>query len=387
MSNNTHSMSIGKITSEMTLYGPILLLIIGTIGCACNLLTFTSKKLRRNSCAFYFLCSSIFDFLSIIFGLLTRLAADHFGSRLQNTSQSYCKFRAYAVSAIPLIATYFVLLSAIDRCMSSSRHVRLRSFSQMVVAYRAAVIVILLGMITCSHILVSYNLRPKCATLPGSYAIFDGMFVVFWLGVIPHVLMWIFGSITLINIRRLEHRRMGERTDRQLIIVSSKRQPFHEENHLRFVDDVSSSWFKFILDSNSNDLLCILSARRNINWWEEAYRRISHVVHHVVVLRQLCQIILHLYFIQPIISIDFLGKTSRIERWDSSRKNSRLLFLNSLSRRVFFFFSLFQWRSLSDSMIDRSTLIWLITHMMNENEVTITLMNTLNKINTLSSIE
>ena len=214
-------MAIEKLTAQMTLYGPVFVLIIGTIGCACNLLTFTSKKLRQNSCAFYFLCSSIFDFLSITFGLITRLATDHFGSELQNTNRLYCKFRAYFVSAIPLIATYFVLLSAIDRCMSSSRHARLRLFSQITVAYRATIVVILLGMITCAHILISYNLRPKCGTLPGNYAIFDGMFVVFWLGVLPHVLMWIFGSITLMNIRRMRKRRnTSEKTEIQLIIVS-----------------------------------------------------------------------------------------------------------------------------------------------------------------------
>lgn len=216
-------MAIEKLTAQMTLYGPILLLIIGTIGCACNLLTFTSKKLRENSCAFYFLCASIFEFLTITFGLGTRLAADHFGNQLQNTNAFYCKFRAYFVTVIPLIGTYFILLSAIDRCMSSSRHARLRLFSQMMVAYRAAIAVILLGMITCSHILLSYNLRPKCSTLSGYYAIFDGMFVVFWLGVLPHLFMWIFGSITLINIRRVRrrNRNTNDKTERQLIIVSA----------------------------------------------------------------------------------------------------------------------------------------------------------------------
>jgi hypothetical protein len=218
--------TIQIVTYQMTFYGPILLLIIGILGCLCNFLTFTSRKLRENSCAFYFLCSAVFELLSITFGLLSRLAADHFGSHLQNTNRFYCKFRAYFVSAIPLIATYFVLLSAIDRSMSSSKHARLRSFSQMKIAYRSTIISILIGLITCSHILISYDLRPKCATLSGTYAIFDGMFVVFWLGVIPHVLMLIFGFITLMNVRRIRQRRGldqprdDEKTDTQLIFVS-----------------------------------------------------------------------------------------------------------------------------------------------------------------------
>jgi hypothetical protein len=226
MCNTTTQATIQIITYEMTYYGPIILLIIGTIGCLCNFLTFTSRKLRQNSCAFYFLCSTLFELLSITFGLISRLAADHFDSNLQNTSRFYCKFRAYFVSTIPLIATYFVLLSAIDRSMSSSIHARLRSFSQIKIAYRSAIIVIIIGLISCSHILISYDLRPKCATLRGAYAIFDGMFVVFWLGVIPHVLMLIFGFITLMNIRRtrqtryIKQQRNDQRPDAQLILVS-----------------------------------------------------------------------------------------------------------------------------------------------------------------------
>jgi hypothetical protein len=201
-------------------------------------MTFTSPQLRKNSCAFYFLISAIFELLSITFGLISRFAADHLGSTLINTDGIYCKLRAYFVSAIPLVATYLVLLSSIDRCMSSSVHARLRSFSQMKMAYRTTAVAIAIGFLSCVHILVSYDLRPRCGTMPGDYAIFDGLFVVFWLGVIPHLLMLVFGFFTLMNLRRTERRiavkpptnaaaptqqqRREEKTDTQLIVVSSR---------------------------------------------------------------------------------------------------------------------------------------------------------------------
>jgi hypothetical protein len=235
--------TIQKITTEMTYYGPILLLIVGIIGCLCNFLTFTSPQLRKNSCAFYFLCSSIFEFLSITFGLISRLAADHLGSNLQNTNRIYCKFRAYFVSSIPLIATYLILLSAIDRCMSSSSHARLRSFSQMKIAYRSVIITIIIGLISCSHILITYDLRPKCSTLSGAYAVFDGMFVVFWLGVIPHVLMLIFGFLTLINIRRMQHRRFIKPQTKGTPIINQKQQRNDHKTDTQL-----------ILVSNSNEI-------------------------------------------------------------------------------------------------------------------------------------
>ncbi|CAF4313553.1 unnamed protein product [Rotaria sp. Silwood2] len=234
----TTQASIQIITNEMTYYGPIFLLVIGIIGCLCNFITFTAPQLRKNSCAFYFLMSTVFELLSITFGLISRLVADHFGSKLIHTSRVYCKSRAYLVSVLPLIATYLVLLSSIDRFLSSSVSARLRSFSQMKIAYRATIGAITIGFLSCIHILVGYNLRPRCNALAGSFAMFDGMFVVFWLGVIPHLLMLTFGFLTYMNIRRTKKRvavkqpqntvaltqqqRRQQKTDAQLIVVSNR---------------------------------------------------------------------------------------------------------------------------------------------------------------------
>ena len=217
--------SIQIVTAEMTYYGPIIILTIGIFGCLCNFITFTAPQLRKSSCGFYFLMASVFELFSITFGLISRFAADHLGSTLINTDPAYCKLRAYLVSAMPLVATYLVLLSSIDRCMSSSVSATLRKFSQIKMAYRATIVAILLGFISCLHILVFYDLRPRCATMPGVYAMFDSMFVVFWLGIIPHALMLIFGIGTIMNIRR-KKRRITIVTDRRLscVPVQQKRE-------------------------------------------------------------------------------------------------------------------------------------------------------------------
>ncbi len=234
------------ITTQMTYYGPIVLLVVGIIGCLCNFITFTAPQLRKNSCAFYFLLSALFEFLSITFGLISRFAADHLTSTLINTDRVYCKLRAYLVSALPLIATYLVLLSSIDRCMSSSVHARLRSFSQMKIAYCASGVAVAVGFVSCVHILIGYDLRPRCGALGGVFSMYDSMFVVFWLGVIPHMLMLVFGFLTVLNIKRSKRRvavqsrrspvalclqQRDQRMERQLIVVSRK------YSIRKFVDD------------------------------------------------------------------------------------------------------------------------------------------------------
>ena len=259
----TTQASIQVVTAQITYYSPIVLLIIGIIGCLCNLLTFTAPQLRNNPCSFYFLISAVFELLSITFGLISRFAADHLSSTLINTDRVYCKLRAYLVSALPLVATYLILLSSVDRCMSTSVSARLRSFSQIKVAYRTTIVAIVVGFVSCVHILVGYDLRPRCGALGGVFSMYDGMFVVFWLGILPHVLMLVFGFVTIINIRRTKRRiaikptvngtasqrqqRRAEKTDAQLIIVSSKsfrwkKRVLCHENHLNkseisFVDE------------------------------------------------------------------------------------------------------------------------------------------------------
>ncbi|CAF4417139.1 unnamed protein product [Rotaria socialis] len=194
------------VTDAVSYYGLIIVLAFGTFGCICNFITFTASQLRKNPCAFYFLGSTLFDLLSMTFGVSTRFAADHFDSNLHSSDRVYCKLRAYLVSTIPLVSMYLVLLSSFDRCMSSSVSVRFRSFSQMKIAYRATAIAIVVSLLSCSHILYSYDLRPVCATMPGPYAMFDGIFLVVWLGIIPHGLMLTFGFTTVMNIRQTKRR-------------------------------------------------------------------------------------------------------------------------------------------------------------------------------------
>lgn len=226
---------IQMLTNYIRYYGTIFVLVTGIPGCFSSFITFTSPQLRNNSCAFYFLVGTVFEFISITFGAISSSAGPLFGSNLLNTNRVYCKARAYLVYAIPLIATYMVLLASIDRCLSSAISVHLRSFSQMKIAYRAIIVAILLSLGSCSHILASFDLRPQCMTMPGAYAVFDSMFVVFWVGMIPHVLMLIFGSLTLLNIRRTKRRIHAHGIPNPILITQQQRREQKTDRHLMIV--------------------------------------------------------------------------------------------------------------------------------------------------------
>ncbi|CAF1673119.1 unnamed protein product, partial [Adineta ricciae] len=167
---------------------PFLLLLLGAFGSLGNIITFTSRSLRNNSCAFYFLSTATFELLTVSFGLISRIA-DQFGSLLQSQSRIYCKVRYYFALLFPTVATYLLLMVTIDRCLSTSANPRYRSVSQIKVAYRMVPFVIILCMIACSHTLVFVDHRPSCLPEPGPYSLF-----------------YIFGFWTISNIRKARYR-------------------------------------------------------------------------------------------------------------------------------------------------------------------------------------
>ena len=217
------------LTASIVYYTPYVILAIGNTGCICNFITFTAKQLRQNSCGWYFLMSALFDFLYINFGLFTKLASEQYGSTLQNTNLVWCRIRVYFTWVLPCFATGYMVLAAIDRCLSTSVNTRLRSFSQLKVAYRMTCIPIILYSLTTSHQFVYYNLLPKCVPLPGIYSIFLSIYSIVWTSLIPQSCMLIFGLITYYNIRKSHQRlarpigqpqRTRTRTDSQMIKIT-----------------------------------------------------------------------------------------------------------------------------------------------------------------------
>ncbi|CAF1537236.1 unnamed protein product [Adineta ricciae] len=184
---------------------PFLLLLLGAFGSLGNIITFTSRSLRNNSCAFYFLSTATFELLTVSFGLISRIA-DQFGSLLQSQSRIYCKVRYYFALLFPTVATYLLLMVTIDRCLSTSANPRYRSVSQIKVAYRMVPFVIILCMIACSHTLVFVDHRPSCLPEPGPYSLFYSIYLISFSSVLPNLLLLVFGFWTISNIRKARYR-------------------------------------------------------------------------------------------------------------------------------------------------------------------------------------
>ena len=125
---------------------PIPLLIFGTIGNLLNIFILTRKSLQKNSCAFYFLFSSIANLSCLWFGLFTRLLS---GYDLDPTTWNtvICKFRFYITYISLYLSSFFLLYASIDRWASSSTNVGIRQFSRIQIAHRVVAYTILFALL------------------------------------------------------------------------------------------------------------------------------------------------------------------------------------------------------------------------------------------------
>jgi len=228
MGSNPSVSLLNNLTQNITFYCPIIIIIIGTIGCFCNFITFSSIKLRKNSCSLYFLGAAIFDLLTLDFGMLTRLLADHFGYILYQQSEVYCKIRQYLVTVLPAIATCFIVLAAMDRYMSTSSRITYRSLATIKYAKRIVPFSLIICSLSYVHYVIFVDLRPTCILQGGAYGFFTVVFSIVWTSLIPNLLMLGFGFGTQRNIRMTRRRvvpiniqqRRVQRTETQLIKVS-----------------------------------------------------------------------------------------------------------------------------------------------------------------------
>lgn len=203
------------LSQNITFYCPIIIITIGNIGCICNFITFTSRKLSKSSCSRYFLYAAIFDFLTLNFGGITKLLGDHFEYSAENHSQFFCKIRLYFINFFPGSATCLIVLAAMDRLMSTSTQVAYRSLATVAKVKWITAFSLFICSLSYIHYPLFADLRPLCTLQSGAYIVFTIIFAIGWSTLVPHILMLCFGLITQHHIRK---------TRRQVIPTSTRQR-------------------------------------------------------------------------------------------------------------------------------------------------------------------
>lgn len=176
--------------------------ILGNIGNCLNLVIFSQRSSRENSCLIYFLFASIINIFILNFGLILRILRGIWNIDPALQFLWFCKWRTYFVSNIFLIYRCTILLACVDRMCASSRSAWMRMLSRPKVAYRLIAISWVLCMIYFIPSFVFQSITyGQCIAPPGSvYATYLTISTLCQSFLIPLVMI----TCGLITVRHLK---------------------------------------------------------------------------------------------------------------------------------------------------------------------------------------
>ncbi|CAF3965292.1 unnamed protein product [Adineta steineri] len=231
-SNTTFINYLNHLSSDLNRYLSIGILLFGTVGNILNCLALSQRPLRSNPCVFFFLASSIASIITLISGVLVRLLSDwSLSLDLTNTINWLCKVRVYVLFNSRTIASWLIVLATCDRWLSSSVHAHYRQMSTLKNAQRNIIVVIFLSSIAYAQIFYCYEANLTNAPLQCNgkntwcRLLINSEFVSITV-LIPSMTMFIFGILTILNIRKVTLRpnQSGIKTG-NVQIINNKEHP------------------------------------------------------------------------------------------------------------------------------------------------------------------
>lgn len=216
MSSNSSTsnliITLNTLSPYLNRYLSIGILVFGSIGNILNCLALSQRTLRSNPCSFFFLTSSMASLITLISGVLVRLLAG-FSADLTDTVNWLCKLRIFILFDSRTIASWLIMLATFDRWLSSSINVNRRQKSSLKNARRGVFIVILLSSLAYAQIFYCYeanltNAPLKCyGRTTWCRLLIDSEFTALSI-LLPSSLMFIFGFMTILNLRSVAFRRV-----------------------------------------------------------------------------------------------------------------------------------------------------------------------------------
>ncbi|CAF0739888.1 unnamed protein product [Adineta ricciae] len=144
------------ISQQLNRYLSIIILTFGVIGNIFNSIVLSQRIFRRNPCAYLFLISSIIDFISLVFGVTTRILSG-WNIDPTRTHDWICKLRAFIVFSSRTGAIWLIMLATLDRWLLSSRNFRYRQLSSIKNAQKGIVISFIVSILFYIHMFYCYQ--------------------------------------------------------------------------------------------------------------------------------------------------------------------------------------------------------------------------------------
>ena len=182
-----------------------VIIIIGIVGNLLNIIVLTRPTLYYHACSRYFLALASNDLFFSGIVLIYRLLAYGYQMDLANYSMAACKAVNYISTMASFLAPYFIVCASIDRYWTSSTNALIRRLSNVRMASRLILIVIIVFLLLFIHILVLADLQPEMGyyCLIQANTLYAQIYIiaqVFLFAAVPPSLMIFFGLMTIRNL-------------------------------------------------------------------------------------------------------------------------------------------------------------------------------------------
>ena len=212
MSSNTLEttavLTLTSLTSLFNRYLSIVILLFGSIGNILNYLAFSDRVLPTNPCSFLFLTLSITNLITLMSGVTVRLL-NGWLLDLTDTVNWLCKIRIFILFTCRTITSWLIMLATYDRWLLTSLDIHRRQMSTLKNAQRGLFIISIVSCFAYVQVFYCYEANLTNNTPLKCYGhtawcrlLMDSEFALIST-LIPWTFMFIFGLLTIFNLRQV----------------------------------------------------------------------------------------------------------------------------------------------------------------------------------------
>jgi hypothetical protein len=181
-------------------------------------------------CFLDFLASAFSNLVALNAGISSFIFAE---AEPWNVTVPYCKIEGYMMNAFLQMSRYLILTACFDRYALCSRNARLRKFCRVHVARRYMIpSIILIWLVIPLHVPVLVTVVNHTCTYIGIAAIYNSIYGLVMIGILPPGLMFIFSLLIYRNLKLRKRRRQIHP-----VVLNNPLPPINENQRPKIKDE------------------------------------------------------------------------------------------------------------------------------------------------------
>ncbi|CAF1121492.1 unnamed protein product [Adineta ricciae] len=229
--------TLDSIERNLYRFGGSFLIAFGTVSCVLNVMVFTKSSLRKNPCALCLTGINIVNFLSLYLVLLPAVLVRGYRIDFSWKDLLICRFQFYIALVLACTQSSYIVLASIDRTLITSIDAHIRRISTQRLMMLNMFIIALFWLVCHIHALIHtqvLHIAPHsyvCFRSPGIYTKIMNYYSLLINGILPPLLMALFGLWTLKNVRAIRSMSNTARARHRTAYAVGRRYILHSKDH------------------------------------------------------------------------------------------------------------------------------------------------------------